>query len=421
MSFLKQFSEDLKDFPLSPEEVRSLQKVMKVLFLGQVVGLPTMNSILEKYELRNNQHKVCYKKICKKLSINEINRLFDKLFEQQLLSKLSELTKKDSSCWSRELVTVVLDDSIFRQWLKEQGCLDDFEAAYYNRFYSGQFCAAVYGFKVLTFGVCIDGIFYPLYFEYVAKKTERIPDSKKATEKAIELVGKWKKLVQKATEKGIIIPKLHFSCDSGYSDVSLSNACENSNLIYISVPKKSHIIQIQGKGQTKQNIKLSDWVSQIFLKKEQKHNKSQENLPQSERTPYTCRIKVFYRCQNRNVTLLAFRYQGSKKVSLIYTTKHDIKEKTLRNHWFQRTYIEQFFKTLKHVLKIQEARTTNRHDFHFKLVLFAFMAYHVQCLVKFIRKSYKLFKKRGFISIQRTLNNDKTFYDILQEILIIKT
>jgi hypothetical protein len=45
------------------------------------------------------------------------------------------------------------------------------------------------------------------------------------------------------------------SCDNGYSDVKLSEACEKNNLIYISVPKNNHIFSIEG--ETK---KLSDFV-----------------------------------------------------------------------------------------------------------------------------------------------------------------
>ncbi|TAF31269.1 MAG: hypothetical protein EAZ67_13125 [Cytophagales bacterium] len=38
--------------------------------------------------------------------------------------------------------------------------------------------------------------------------------------------------------------------------------------------------------------------------------------------------------------MLAFRLNGSNKVSVIYSTSQTIFAKTLRRHWFQRTYID---------------------------------------------------------------------------------
>ena len=73
------------------------------------------------------------------------------------------------------------------------------------------------------------------------------------------------------------------------------------------------------------------------------------------------RFRAFYDSQNREVVLLAFRLNGSKKVSIIYATDKNIKGKTLRRHWFQRTYIEQFFKLLKHYLLIQKSITTPKY------------------------------------------------------------
>ena len=55
----------------------------------------------------------------------------------------------------------------------------------------------------------------------------------------------------------------------------------------------------------------------------------------------------------------------------------------------QRTYIEQFFKILKHVLEIQESRTRDKDGFSFKFLRFAFIGFHVQQLVRFLRKKIK--------------------------------
>ncbi len=141
--------------------------------------------------------------------------------------------------------------------------------------------------------------------------------------------------------------------------------------------------------------------------------------PKKKKTPFIHRFKATYCAQNREVTLLAFRLNGSKKVSIIYSTEKSVFAKTLRRHWFQRTYIEQFFKLLKHVLKIQEARVKTKNEFHIKLLRFAFVAFHAQKLVKFIRKTFKQFDKFGFITIQRTLIRDEDFFYILQSFLVL--
>ena len=118
--------------------------------------------------------------------------------------------------------------------------------------------------------------------------------------------------------------------------------------------------------------------------------------------------------------MLFFRLNGSKKVSVIYSISKHIFAKTLRRHWFQRTYIEQFFKMLKHVLQIQEARTKDKKGFEFKLYRFAYVAWHAQKLVRWIRKKMKHFGRKGFITIQRTLASDPDILYLLQKQIMIK-
>ena len=386
--------------------------------MGQIVGLPTLHSILQRYDIGSNNHQINYKKLCKRLTTNEISKIYASVFETQILSVLKRMSEKDSSCWSRELVTAVLDDSIFKQWHGSQDPKNgekrekDFEH-YFGKFFSGQFMSAVYGFKVVTFALCINGILYPLYFDFVKKTVEGHPKPDKATQVAQKLVEKWGLFLEKAKKKGVTLPKIHFSCDSGYNDVALSQTCMDNNLVYISVPKKNHIFEIENSKGEIIKIKLSDWVNNYFLKAEKKHLKTQK-------TPFIYRFKAQYCAQNREVTLLAFRLKGSKKVSIIYTTDKNIFAKTLRRHWFQRTYIEQFFKLLKHVLQIQEARTRAKNDFEDKLWRFAFIAFHAQKIVAFVRKRVKKFHKCGFITIQRILNDDPDISALLQGLLFTK-
>ena len=161
-------------------------------------------------------------------------------------------------------------------------------------------------------------------------------------------------------------------------------------------------------------MKLSKWITTEFLRLEEEYNIVQKDMPKSEQKPFFYRFRGFYKSKKRSVVLVAFRLNGSKRVSIIYTTSTDEKAKTLRRHWFQRTYIEQFFKILKHVLKIQENRTKTKDAMSFKFLRFAFMAFHVQKLVRFIRKSIPEFRRKGFIAVQRIIRKQEYFLDLLQ-------
>ena len=228
---------------------------------------------------------------------------------------------------------------------------------------------------------------------------------------AIKLVKRfslWKRKLGKSTTS---LPDFHFSCDSGYSHKLLEKVCRDNHLKYISVPKKAHIFLVAGK-----QIKGTDLIKTMFLEQESKHEEQESDLPKKEKTPFSLRIKANYCCKdNQSVVLLIFRLNGSKKVSIIYTTHLEIMSKTLRRHWFARTYIEQFFKTLKHVLKIHQTITKTKASFEIKLLRFCFVALHAQNLIKTIRKKIKDFEKKGFIALQRILNNEKIIINLLQK------
>jgi hypothetical protein len=391
------------------KDLNELDKFLGLVLLGQIIGLPTLSSILKHLGITSNSRQIKYSKLCRKLTRKTIRSLFEFVFEQELAARLSELCQKDDSNWSRELVTVVVDDSVFRQWLENVNQDEDTQK-YYGKFFSGQFRAAVYGFKIVTLGVSIDGVFYPLYFEPVAKESES-NDEKKATKVAVKLIERWDKFRDRLRQRSTLLPILNLSCDSGYSDVELSNICQKNGLRYISVPKKSHKFEIDGNVQ-----KLSEWIEEKFLKKETKHKEKCKKNNSETVTPFYWRVRAKYYTQNnREVTLLIFRLNGSKKVTAIYTTDKDIKAKTLRRHWFQRTYIEQFFKTLKHVLKIQESRRIDLKGFEMKLFVFSFVALHTQQLIMVLRKEFKEFRGKGFIGLQRLLKTMLSEFDWVRE------
>ena len=68
----------------------------------------------------------------------------------------------------------------------------------------------------------------------------------------------------------------------------------------------------------------------------------------------------------------------------------------MRHHWFCRTQIEQFFRTVKHILKIQEAKSQFFFEFDIKIGRFFWIALDAQYFTKQIRKTCKKLRKVGF-------------------------
>ena len=458
-----------------------LQRLLQIFFLGQVLDLHTLNSIFVHFGITNGHQKVNYKNIRKSLTNNKLHQIFDYVFEQQLASVLRSLAQKDSCTFSRTLVTVVLDDSVFKQWLTMQlETLSAEDAQFYGSFFSGQIGRTAWGYQVVSVGVNVGEIFYPLYFQCVrkpaatpkeqaekiatlttnltAKRTEKkallaeiseknnnmkteedkeamkslklafktqeeavrvakkalseAKNVKKVVEKkevALKLIEKTGKFIEKVNKQGAELPSLVFSCDSGYADIGLSAACEKYGMRYISVPAKSHKFTFD-----EEKMTLKTWLETTFIAAENKHNAAESALPAAEKTPFVYRQRAFYHAQDRDVTILAFRLKNSKKITVIYSPDKNIKAKTLRRHWFARTQIEQFFKLLKHYMKIQQSITTNKHDFEFKLLCFAFVALHLQHLIQYIRRHCPEFKRKGLGTLRFHIHGNTDIFDTLK-------
>jgi hypothetical protein len=401
----------------SREHMAILNKINLLYLLGNIIDLPTINSILEHTGVKDKKGKIRLSSLLKNISYKNITDLFERAFSQNVEAKLSEMCAKDPSIFSREYVTVILDDSIFKQWLKESVNKDDD----YGCFYSGQFNSKVFGFKVLCLGISIDGCFYPLFVQFIPKKkvgSDGKNTAETAHKGAEKLIAKWGEFASNCAKKGVMLPKMYFSCDSGYSAVSLSDACKKVNLTYMSVPKKSHNFTIN-----KEKKKLSHFIT-IFEKLEKKHKDSllkKDDNDNSKTEPFTWRVRATYESQNKEVLLLFFRLNGSNKVSVIYSTNLNIPSKTMRRHWFDRTYIEQFFKLLKHSMKIQNTRTNTKEKFTMKLYQFMFVGFYIQKFTRFIRKRFD-FQCNRVIGIEglkrckdlRTII-DQMIHDLLQE------
>jgi hypothetical protein len=387
-----------------------LRKLFKIFFLGQLVGLPTLKSILTRQGISSNKHQINYTELCKRLSNKDIQLIFDTIFEQTILEKLEDLHKKHDCVWSRELVTAIVDGTVFRSWLSNLASLQDFGASY-GVFYSGQFSKAVWGQKVICFGLAIDGVFYPLYMEMVQKN----PDGgfvETDSEIASRLVEKWAAFLKKKASFKLKISFLHLSCDSEYNNLKFAETCAKSKLKYICVPKKNHVFRIGNETQ-----KLSQHIETSFLTKEKAHLEKQKNLPKDQQKPFIWRTQAFYKAHNQDVTLLFFRLDGSKKVSVVYSFDRNIFAKTLRRHWFQRTQIEQFFRLLKHTLQIAQALVGNQKAFELKIYRFFWLAFQAQQVVRFFRKHCPEYKHIGFQVLQRQLANSPVFFDLLQDLV----
>ncbi len=344
-----------RDF--NEKEEQQLKRLVSLFFLGQLVGLPTLNSILENYGISNGKHQRNHNKICKKLSLSTFKVIFEDLFEQQLGSSLDLPSLVEVSkhviCTKEKKALKTADDLLV---------------------FSGE-------------------------------------KADSAISVAIKLVKHFVACKGKLAKKGILLPPFYFSCDSGYSHELLAKICENNDLYYISVVKKTHNFQVN-----EVRIKATHLIENTFLKKEKQHQDKEKHLAKNEKTAFCLRIKANYCSQdNKKVILLIFRLNHSNKVTIIYTTYLEVKAKTLRRHWFARTYIEQFFKILKYVLKIQQTITKTKQGFEIKRLRFFFVALHVQKLIKTIRKTVKCFEKKGFIALQRILNNEEIITDLLQK------
>lgn len=392
-----------KDFVL-------FKKVSHIYFLGQLLGLPTLHSILTYYGIKSNSLRINLNTLNTTLSRRKVIEIHEKIFQNNARQILEELLSKDSSVLSKKSVTIVIDDSIFKQWLQDLIGKDP----YYGCFFSGQYHSKQYGFKVCCLGVSIADVFYPLFLDFVPKKIsdERGKNTELTAEDvAMKLIKKWAAFYQ-TLQKPSKTPLFYLSCDSGYSSIKISKMCKENDLIYISVPKKSHLFKID-----KVKKKLSDFVIEF----EEKEKIYFENYKAESIEPdaYTWRVEATYCSQDINVILLFFRLNGSNKVSIIYTTHINILKKTLRRHWFDRTYIEQFFKLLKHSMKIQNSIIRSKEGFENKLYQFMSIAFYLQTFVRCVRKKidFEVKQKIGLEGIKRQPLLKECVDELLQQIL----
>jgi hypothetical protein len=347
----------------------------------------------------NNWSKVCAS-ISYECIEQSISRMLQGLAEQQVVATAS----KSESTWSRAEVTVVFDDSIFKQWLKEEPI-----GLFFAKYFSGQVNATVYGLRITLCGICIGDTFYPIQF-HLSQKGE---DTKLVGRNLLaELHGS---LHAWSLKHNLVYPNLFLSVDSGFDCVELLDLCETLSKVLpiepICVPTKSHLFKTKGFSGNFQKL-----IEKLFLPQEEAYlEKCRKEQIQPE--PFFLRVRGVYSNKGREVTLLVFRLNGSKKVSLIYTTDKDIKAKTLRRRWFQRTLIEQFFRFLKDTLKIQKSKATNHVKFERKLWIYLFKAIQCQLFRNYCRRNFRALKGWAFTRLQQRISFEGIQKQLLLDIL----
>ncbi len=368
--------EELQDTKLTDDEAYKLRKILLILLVGELYGLHNLHQILQAQGIKSTK----LYKIWQKFTYSKLIELINKLLIRYFLKAFVPLGKGSDSQQSRSCLTIVIDHSIFKQWLKNFPIGDKFA-----KFFSGQFNSTVYGFQLTLMGISIKDVFYPIYFDLSGKKDDAI-------ELSCKLLDKVEKLLSSASKEfDFELPQLYLSVDNGFNDNRLIEKCEKLFIHFICVPKKPHIFYLG-----KKKFNANQYIEEVFLPKEAEYIASQQEQnqaigkPQKEIEPFCLRVRAHYRARNKEVTLLFFRLNGSQKVSVIYTTHTEMKGKTLRRRWFQRTYIEHFFRLVKNTLKIQLSISSDAEGFLKKALLFFLKGISLQLYRKFCNRKREL-------------------------------
>jgi len=347
------------------------------MLIGELFGLHTLRSILDSFQIQStNLYKIWQKHTYLQIK-NMTMRLGVAYFEEAL----EDLISKSESSWSRSSITIVADNSIFKQWLANMD-----RGKFYDKFFSGQYHCSVFGFQVQLIGVAIGSDFHPLFFQLVSKQ-------EKSKNKVVNLVKKVTSIFEQSAEKQGLklsdLPNLYLSVDSGFTDESLIDYCQSKDIGFIGVPKKNNIFIID-----KERLNLKTFIEKKYLEAEEKFKRENNNKS------FLMREKAYFQAENREVILLFFRLNGSKKVSVIFCTDLSIKSKTLRRRFFQRTKIELFFRFLKDTLKIQKSKSVDTKSFIKKLSLCIFKAMICLQFEKYCRKKIRRFKNWSFTKLR---------------------
>ena len=376
----------LEKVNLNPYERGQVHKVVCLQLIGTLYGANNLTELSAICGIKSNKAS----KIWQKLSHKQVQTLFNQAARSAFSEEFLALCGQSEASQSRAEAVIVGDDSIFKHWFAHEEVGD-----YFARFFSGQSKSVVYGFCVNLAGIVLKDTFYPLVFSLVKRK-----ESSKVILQAnlTEIKDYLDSLIDQAQEKSqtpIKLPQLYLSVDSGLSDPNIIQWCEVNEIIFIGVAEKTHIFTTPSgtKGNFYQVLLPSFLIEEsLFYANKDNQNK-----------PFVKRIRLFYRYLNKQVTVLLFRFNNSKTVSIIFSTDKDIKAITLRRRFFQRTQIEQFFRMVKHTLRIAQSTSLDTAAFRKKVALFFLKAIFAFSFRNFCRTHFKGFKNWAFQKLRRDI------------------
>lgn len=373
---------------------------MLLLLVGELFGLHTLRQILDANGIESNNWSKVYARISYACIEQSISRMLLGLVERQVV----ELATKSESTWSRAEVTIVFDDSIFKQWLSGEPI-----GGYFAKYFSGQVNGPVYGLRITLCGLCLGDTFYPTHLHLSHKKEDTKEVGRQLLKSLHGLLYQW------SLTHNLDYPNLFASADSGFDSVELLDLCEELSKVLpitpICVPKRNHLFR---SGSFSGSFQL--FIEQVYLPAEAAYlEQCRKEGRQPE--PLLMRVRGVYASKDREVVLLVFRLNGSKKVSLVYSTDLSAKAKTLRRRWFQRTLIEQFFRLLKDTLKIQQSKVTCHKGFLRKLWVWLFKAVHCQLFRNYCRRHFRLLKGWAFGRLRQRITYNRIEIGLLEALL----
>jgi len=359
---------------------------MMLMLIGSFFGESNLSGLLKSVGVSNAKipfwHKISNQMLLDWMIL---------LWRDDFKASYEYLCTKSASTESRWEQTIINDESVFKLWLSERIASES-----YGRYFSGQVHNVVYGLKISLLGISLNDRFYPIDYQLLKKtdKTDAI---------SIDLLKRLTQWLQKITP---IEKKLHLylSVDSGYHSSKLIESCQELSITLICVPKNNHLIILDTETLSIKAIK------EKFVEKEteiatQKQAEKKENQAEKQEEAFFWRVRGRYKSLDMDVTLLVFRLNRSKKVSVIYSPNLSIKAKTLRRRWFVRTHIEQFFRLLKHTLKIQQTKSESVDEFLKKFANTAIKALSWMQLRDWLRKKTKN-KNMVYIDICRFIKRE---------------
>lgn len=369
--------------------------------MGELFGHHTLTGLLKNVGIQSNQKNKKWSKLS--LGGTPHRQLFKWLnlyFKQAFLADFNTLLPKSDSTWSRQNITVVGDESVFRQWLEGLQKEND---SYYGKYFSGQFCRSVWGYKSSVWGVMFNDRFYPIEIKFLSTNDTCSSIAQCCFDTVSEFLLK--------SLEGYDKPLLYVSLDSGFNNKESLSKIESKGFVPICVPKNSHVIEYNGN-----KLKISG-LKEIYKEKEEafkvKYEKQKAlKLKNEEATStddeqakaFVWRQKVHYQMHGKSVILLLFRLKSSNKISTVFTTDLNAKAITMRRHWFTRTSIEQFFRLMKTTLRWQESKSETYQGFIKKFSLTCFKACFVLDLKNRVRAKVKSMKKATWVDIKRILS-----------------